>query len=136
MAALGGALSIACLVCAAFPSTDPLVLKVVILLVLTLVGTLTVAMQIQSKQIEGFKVVVSLYAGCPAWMRRLTYSVLGVGVGSFVIAKLIGVNATADSLLGTRATVLIGALGVMVFTVMFAQVYSILALRKRSRRDA
>ena len=136
LAALGGALSLGCLACAAFPSRDPLVLKVAVLLVLALVGTLTVAMQVQAKQIRGFEVRASLYAGCPPWMRRLTYCVLGAGIGSFVAAKLLRLSTGGDGLLGTEATVLIGGLGVMFFTVAFAQVYSIFALRERSRRDA
>ena len=136
LAALGGVLSIACLVFAALPCIDPLVLKVVVLLLLALVGTLTVAMQVKSKQIGGFDVSAPLYSGCPPWMRRLTYCVLGVGIETLVVARLVGVSTTSDSLLGTKATGLIGALGVMVFTVLFAQIYSILAIRERSRRDA
>jgi len=89
-------------------------------------------MTVSSKDYRPFQIAPKLYTGCPPWMRRATYAVIALGISSLVVANLAGVQTSTDTLVGTRATAIIGGLGLVAFSVLFAQIYSAFTLRQHS----
>lgn len=69
-----------------------------------------------------------MYAGCPAWMRRLTYALLGVGAALFFSSIVLDPGGPGESPLGPGSSLFLGGFGLMAYSAFLAQVYSALHL--------
>ena len=65
-----------------------------------------------------------MYAGCPVWMRRLTYVLMALGVVVFFSPPALGLAAGGESLLGPGNSLALGGFGIVWFSTIFSQVYS------------
>lgn len=69
-----------------------------------------------------------MYAGCPAWMRRLTYALVAVGAAIFLTPILLGLEVGGESWRGPGRSLFLGGFGLLAYSAFFAQVYSALHL--------